>query len=185
MRIILTILITSFILFSCTSNVRFTSKNKNNSITKSLKKIEDKVILKSNSTKKNNNIDMNFNIQNDEVGNLIVEYSKNWLGVPYKYGGINEDGIDCSAFVMKVYGSFGYSLPRTAEQQFDFTTKISRELLEEGDLVFFKRRDKIFHVGIYIGQNQLIHASTSKGVIIQSLDDKWVKSNLYSFGRIS
>lgn len=177
MNKILAILIISIYLFSCSSKVRFTSSNNKTNLN-----------TKSKSFTKSEKKDFHYNNRNDNInygfGNQIVEHSKNWLGVPYKYGGINEDGIDCSAFVMKVYRNFGFEIPRTAEQQFDFTKKVSRETLQQGDLIFFKRRDKIFHVGIYIGQNQIIHASTSRGVIIQSLDDNWIKSNLHSFGRI-
>jgi len=160
------------ILSACTSNVRFSSDNNQN-----------QKIVKS---KKSNSQELNYNykIDNNSLQSSLVEYSKDWLGVPYQYGGTTNNGIDCSAFVKNVYKNVGYELPRTAEEQFDFTKKVSRKLAKEGDLVFFKRRAKIFHVGIYLGNNQLIHASTSKGVIIQDLDDNWIKSNLYAFGRI-
>lgn len=163
------ILLACLYLISCSSSVRFTS-NDDNTENKPNRKG-----LPPHST---------FEINNKPIGSQIVEYSKNWLGVPYKYGGTNEDGIDCSAFVMKVYKPFGFELPRTADQQYDFTHKVSKETLQQGDLIFFKSREKIFHVGIYVGKNQFIHASTSQGVTIQSLEDNWVKNNLFSFGRI-
>lgn len=168
MKKYLFIIFSSLYLISCSSSVRYTSNDEN----------EYKPSKKSLSSHSKNDID------NKTIGSQIVEFSKNWLGVPYKYGGTNEDGIDCSAFVMRVYKPFGYELPRTADQQYDFTHKVSRETLQQGDLIFFKRRDRIFHVGIYVGENQFIHASTSQGVTIQSLEDNWVRNNLFSFGRI-
>lgn len=159
------------VLSACTSNVRFAS-NKPQSKSTAKHKNSDK-------------INYNYKVENQSLQSSIVEYSKDWLGVPYQYGGTTNNGIDCSAFVKNVFKNIGFELPRTAEEQYDFTKKINRNLAKEGDLIFFKRRQKIFHVGIYLGNNQLIHASTSKGVIIQDLDDNWIKSNLYAFGRIT
>lgn len=170
----LIVAIIAIYLVSCSSSVRYSSKVNNSRETK-----VEKV-----TTNTSSELGIHREIENQSLGSQIVEYSKNWLGVPYKFGGTNEDGIDCSAFVMKVFKPFGYDLPRTASQQFDFTHIVSQELIKQGDLIFFKRRDKIFHVGIYVGDNQFIHSSTSKGVIIQSLDDNWAKSNLFAFGRI-
>jgi cell wall-associated NlpC family hydrolase len=93
------------------------------------------------------------------------------LGVPYKLGGSTLKGIDCSAFVKKIYEIFKVELPRTTREQFSVGRKIEKDQLEEGDLVFFKRRGNSTHVGIYIGDNQFVHASyRNREVKIDHLD---------------
>jgi cell wall-associated NlpC family hydrolase len=100
-----------------------------------------------------------------------VRVVKTFLGVPYKLGGSTLRGIDCSAFVRKIYEIFNVDLPRTAREQLSIGRKIEKEQLEEGDLVFFKRRGNSAHVGIYIGESQFIHASSrNKEVKIDHLD---------------
>jgi len=96
---------------------------------------------------------------NPEERNLFVRVVKTFLGVPYKLGGSTLKGIDCSAFVKKIYEIFKVELPRTTREQFSVGKKVEKDQLEEGDLVFFKRRGNSAHVGIYIGDNQFIHAS--------------------------
>ena len=96
---------------------------------------------------------------------------KTFLGVPYKLGGSTLRGIDCSGFVKKIYEIFSVELPRTTREQFWVGKKIEKESLEEGDLVFFKRQGNLAHVGIYIGANQFVHASShNKEVKIDYLD---------------
>ena len=109
---------------------------------------------------------------NTEERNLFVRVVKNFLGVPYRLGGSTLKGIDCSAFVKKIYEIFNVQLPRTAWEQFLFGRKVEKNQLEEGDLVFFKtRRANNGHVGIYIGDNQFIHASSrNKEVKVDNLD---------------
>jgi len=108
---------------------------------------------------------------NPEERNLFVRVVKTFLGVPYKLGGSTLKGIDCSAFVKKIYEIFNIELPRTAREQFSVGQKVEKDQLEEGDLVFFKRRGNSAHVGIYIGDNQFIHASSyNRQVKIDYLD---------------
>ena len=108
---------------------------------------------------------------NPEERGLLVRVVKTFLGVPYKLGGSTLKGIDCSAFVRKIYEIFNIELPRTTREQFSIGKKIGKEQLEEGDLVFFRRRGNSSHVGIYIGDNQFIHASSSnRQVKIDYLD---------------
>lgn len=104
--------------------------------------------------------------------NLFVKVVKSFLGVPYKLGGNTVRGIDCSAFVKKVYEIFDVSLPRTAREQSLIGKKIDRDGLQEGDLVFFKtRRD---HVGIYVGNNQFVHLSfSSRQAKVDNLDSQY------------
>jgi len=106
-----------------------------------------------------------------EERSLLVRVVKTFLGVPYKLGGSTLRGIDCSALVKKIYEIFNIQLPRTTREQFSVGKKVEKEQLEEGDLVFFRRRGNSSHVGIYIGDNQFIHASSSnREVKIDYLD---------------
>lgn len=108
---------------------------------------------------------------NPEERNLFVRVVKTFLGVPYKLGGSTLRGIDCSAFVKKIYEIFNIELPRTTREQFSVGKKVEKDQLEEGDLVFFKRRGNRAHVGIFIGDNQFVHASSyNKQVKIDYLD---------------
>ena len=106
----------------------------------------------------------------------IVRY----LNTPYKYGGNNNSGIDCSAFTQNVFSkSINYKLPRTARQQFEEGEKISnKHLLRFGDLVFFDTTKDSYpgHVGIYLGEDLFAHASFSKGVTISSLQSSYFKT---------
>ncbi len=108
---------------------------------------------------------------NSEERSLLVRVVKTFLGVPYKLGGETFKGIDCSAFVKKIYEIFRIQLPRTTREQFTIGRKVEKNQLEEGDLVFFKERGNRAHVGIYVGDNQFVHASSySREVKIDHLD---------------
>lgn len=94
-----------------------------------------------------------------------------FLGAPYRLGGNNVRGIDCSAYVRAIYSIFGIQLPRTAREQSYIGLVVSRDNLKEGDLVFFNTRRAFGHVGIYIGDNKFLHASyRSKAVKVDSMD---------------
>jgi len=102
---------------------------------------------------------------------LFIKVATGFLGAPYRFGGSTVRGIDCSAYVRKMYELFDITLPRTAREQSTVGVTIEKEELEEGDLVFFRTRRPIGHVGIYIGNNEFVHASrTGKVVRIDSLD---------------
>lgn len=102
----------------------------------------------------------------------LATFAKKLLNIPYKFGGNTILGIDCSAYVKKVYGFLGMDLPRTARAQFNEGQEIDKEELSIGDLVFFRTYASFpSHVGIYIGNNLFIHASSKgKKVTINSLD---------------
>ena len=104
---------------------------------------------------------------------LLVKVAKGFLGAPYRLGGSSVRGLDCSAFVKKMYEFFDIDLPRTAREQARVGMKVTKGELAEGDLVFFNTRRAFGHVGIYIGNNQFVHASSGKKdrhVRIDSLD---------------
>jgi peptidoglycan endopeptidase LytE len=102
---------------------------------------------------------------------LLVKVALGFLGAPYRLGGSSVKGIDCSGFVKKIYEVFNIDLPRTAFEQSHIGMSISRKDLSEGDLLFFRTRRPVGHVGIYVGDNKFVHASSWKrGVRIDTLD---------------
>ena len=102
----------------------------------------------------------------------LILFAKKLLDIPYRFGGNSLLGIDCSAYVQKVYNVIGVSLPRSAREQFTEGDPVDKEELSIGDLVFFKTYASFpSHVGIYLGNSLFIHASSrSKKVTIDSLD---------------
>jgi cell wall-associated NlpC family hydrolase len=101
----------------------------------------------------------------DEV-HLFVKVATGFIGAPYRFGGSSLKGIDCSSFVQKIYKIFDITLPRNAAQQSKVGISVTREKLTEGDLIFFHTKRSLGHVGIYIGNNEFVHAS-SKGKVIR------------------
>ncbi len=110
-----------------------------------------------------------------------------FLDTPYKYGGNAEDGIDCSGFTRQIFlNALNIELPRSAREQFNIGEKVEREDLSFGDLVFFNTQRRSFpgHVGIYIGDDQFIHASRTLGVTISSLEEAYYKKRYVGAKRI-
>lgn len=100
---------------------------------------------------------------------------QSWYGTPYRYGGTDRRGIDCSAFTSQLYKSVaGVTLPRTASSQFGVGISVARTALRPGDLVFFSEPGRgIIHVGISLGGDEFGHASVQRGVTITSLCEPW------------
>lgn len=120
---------------------------------------------------------------------LVVAESRRWLGTPYRYGQqTRQKGTDCSGLVMEVYRKvLDIKLPRSSREQRQFCSSVGRNSLSPGDLVFFSSsgpRGNVNHVGIYIGSNSMIHASTSRGVVVSSLDERYFASRYHSAGRV-
>ncbi len=114
-----------------------------------------------------------------KIDDILTE-AESYLGTPYRYGGTTRSGIDCSAFVLSVFGaSAGLHLPRVAASQAQEGQKVDKSELQKGDLVFFSHgRGRISHVGIVEsiseeGTVKFIHAATSRGVMISSLNDSY------------
>jgi len=111
------------------------------------------------------------------LGQQIANYALQFVGYSYVYGCESpSDGFDCSGLTYYVYGQFGYSLNRRASLQYAYDgASVSKSELQQGDLVFFSSDGSgVTHVGLYIGDGQFVHASTSKvGVIISSLNSDY------------
>lgn len=127
--------------------------------------------------------------RDDEERRGLIKQAKTLLGVPYKLGGDNLAGMDCSAFVKRMFSLVDVALPRTAREQYDVGKRISGDELTTGDLVFFrtKRYEQYpTHVGIYVGNGQFIHASALNkgGVRIDSPSSDFYNARFIGGSRI-
>jgi len=117
---------------------------------------------------------------------LLKRHYEKWRGTPYVDGGMSATGIDCSGFTALAYRDlFGLALPRTASEQAESGREVARTALKEGDLVFFTTGRTKKHVGIYLADDQFIHASLSKGVTLSSLDDAYWHTKYWQARRLS
>jgi len=115
---------------------------------------------------------------------LRGEYSY-WVGAPYRWGGNSLQGIDCSSLVQQVFqNSFNIPLPRTTEHQVKKGYSIKKSQLQVGDLVFFKTSRTTRHVGIYMGNDEFFHVSTSQGTKISSLSNVYWKKHYWQSRRV-
>ncbi|MGD9577379.1 MAG: NlpC/P60 family protein [Syntrophorhabdus sp.] len=128
--------------------------------------------------------------RNNEEKYMLVKVAKSFMGAPYKYGGETVRGLDCSAFVKKIYDIFDVQLPRSAREQFMVGNKISKEELAVGDLVFFKTKRYVkypTHVGIYIGDGNFIHSSSTRcklGVKVDALSSSYYSRTFVGATRV-
>jgi murein DD-endopeptidase / murein LD-carboxypeptidase len=115
----------------------------------------------------------------------FLETVVSWLGVPYKFGGCSKEGTDCSCFVNAFYKEmYEKTIARKSEDIMMQSLPVNKDALKEGDLVFFKiTGEKVSHVGIYISKGHFVHATTSKGVMINSLEENYYKKYFFSAGR--
>jgi lipoprotein Spr len=117
---------------------------------------------------------------------LLLQMEK-WFGTQYCFGGSTDSCIDCSSFTQVILRDvYNIKIPRNSQQQFDASTKIEPENLKEGDLVFFNTVSAsmiITHVGVFVCNNKFVHASTSKGVTINDLSEKYFAKAFRGAGR--
>lgn len=134
----------------------------------------------------------------DEAGSMtscgldkktLIDNITEWLGTPYRFGGMSDNAIDCSAFVLTMYkNTAGVRLPRTAREQFaSVGMKVNRKDLQFGDLIFFhtRRHAYVSHVGIYLGDNLFAHASSKYGVTVSSLESTYYNNRFIGAKRIT
>lgn len=123
----------------------------------------------------------------EELTNIpLLELMDKWWGTRYCIGGSTMNCIDCSAFTQVIMKEvYNVQLPRTSQEQFNIMQPIAIDELQEGDLVFFNTGGRgISHVGIYIQNNKFLHASTSQGVTITDLSDKYWNPKFRGGGRM-
>lgn len=123
---------------------------------------------------------------NDSDNAALYEAVNSWLGVPYRYGGTDRNGIDCSAFVGRIYKDvYGITLHRTANDMLSDVRLIGHNQLKEGDILFFTNSNgKVSHVGIYLKDGLFAHSSTSNGVSVSRVDDIYWSKHFYKGGRV-
>lgn len=121
-----------------------------------------------------------------QSANTVVATAKRFAGVPYAWGGVTPNGVDCSGFVHQVFLMSGYQIPRMADDQYNACQNISEEQAQPGDLVFFSTYlPGPSHVGIYLGQRRFLHASSSRGVVESTLDESYYKERYLGIRRIA
>lgn len=113
-----------------------------------------------------------------------------WLGTPYKYGGNDRNGVDCSGLMVAIYrDALNIKLPRTSRQQSEWCRRVDIKNLQPGDLLFFDtsrdRNGKVSHVGLYLGSGEMLHSSTSRGVIVSAIVDNYYSERLLACGRVA
>lgn len=160
-------------------------------ITKAIKKFQKEHGLKKSGkldTKTYNKISWEaFKMEGipDVRGKDIVKTAAKYKGVPYKFGGTTPKGFDCSAYVQYVFGRHDAKLPRTADAQVLDGIFVLKSKLKPGDLVFFSTyASGASHVGIYAGSGKFWSASTSRGVVLDSLDTGYWKEHYYGARRV-
>lgn len=122
----------------------------------------------------------------DANASIFEKTALSFLNTPYRFGGNGQNGIDCSGFVQKVFGEFDLKLPRTAREQYTLGTRVPKGDLQLGDLIFFQTYAKYpSHVGIYIGDDKMIHASSrNKGVVVSSINSNYFRKRFIGAKRL-
>lgn len=119
----------------------------------------------------------------------IAKEAMTWMGTPYAYAKADKGvGTDCSGMVMEVYQkATGHKLPRNSAKQAEFCLPLKEDQVAVGDLVFFatgKDPKQISHVGIMLGGDEFIHASSKKGVVISKVSSPYYTRTLMMYGRV-
>ncbi len=149
-----------------------------------LKKLSSAEIEKCNQLQLKYSLIMNCEVE--QIKNVpLYNFIDDWYRTRYRYGGTTKKGIDCSSFTGQlVYDVYNYMLPRTAREQFKTTSRINKEDLREGDLVFFNTTGGISHVGVFLSDGYFVHAGSSTGVTISHLDDPYFAKRYLGAGRV-
>lgn len=133
-------------------------------------------------------IRLDMDIEMKDNHKLYLE-AADWIGTPYRYGGTTKKGVDCSGLTSAIYRKvYGKKLSRSSEEQRGRDCKrVLKRNLKEGDLVFFhngKKKRKASHVGIYLKDGKFVHASTSVGVVVSSLNERYYDKHWLQGGRV-
>ncbi len=127
-------------------------------------------------------------VDEKDINNLKLYYFiDEWMGVPYKYGGNDKNGIDCSGFTGLLYREvYNKNVSGPTSTLIDLTNIIDEKELKEGDMVFFhiEKKGKVSHVGVYLQNNKFVHATTKKGVMINDLNENYYKQHYFKSGRL-
>lgn len=166
------------------------NKNNNYSYNRQSHQASGKYYSNGSSIEKADPLQIKYSIMMDvpveQLSDLpLLQQVDHWWGTKYCLGGNDENCIDCSAFTQTILRTvYGINVPRTAQEQYDFSTHINDQNLKEGDLVFFKSGRNISHVGLYIANNKFLNASTSSGVTISDLTDSYWSKKYAGAGRV-
>ena len=115
----------------------------------------------------------------------LVRTAKDYIGVPYIFGGVTPSGFDCSGFLQYVFKENGIGIPRLADEQYNLGKSVNITELEAGDLVFFTTYEEgVSHCGIYLGERQFLHTSSSRGVRIDYLDNEYWSPRFFGAKKI-
>lgn len=131
---------------------------------------------------------LKLGVNEKEISNLkLYHFIDEWMGVPYKYGGKDKNGIDCSGFTGLLYREvYNKNISGPTSTLIDLTNIINESELKEGDMVFFhiEKKGKVSHVGVYLQNNKFVHATTKKGVMINDLNENYYKQHYFKSGRV-
>ena len=127
----------------------------------------------------------NLNLDSATNQQLYIK-AYEWIGTKYRYAGESRKGIDCSGFVSDVYQKvYGIQLSGGSADIWKTVKPVQKNELKEGDLLFFKiRKGRVSHVGLYLGNNKMVHASVKSGVIISDLNEIYYKKYYFNAGRM-
>jgi cell wall-associated NlpC family hydrolase len=164
---------------------RFGSKEKEEETKENDKKVEPKEVERIAKGERDFKREKNAAIKPLDQSKMMKEISR-YMGVPYVYGGMTEDGLDCSGYTSLVYNhSVGMHLPRSSSEQSKVGKSVAFADLKFGDLIFFNTTgESASHVGIYLGDDLFAHASVSLGVTISSLESSYYKTRFELARRI-
>lgn len=120
-----------------------------------------------------------------ETEKTLGEAANSWIGVPYRYGGVSRQGVDCSALAAHLLEEFGVRLPRSVNQQRAVGREIPFNSIEAGDLVFFRiESPRVNHVGVALDHKRFVHASRSRGVAVDLLENDYFRKRVVQTRRV-
>lgn len=165
-----------------------TATAKNKSTEKSEKNIKNTPELSPKDKAIKEKYALALGVNEKDISNLkLYHFVDEWMGVPYKYGGNDKNGIDCSGFTGLLYREvYNKNISGPTSTLIDLTNIINESELKEGDMIFFhiEKKGKVSHVGVYLQNNKFVHATTKKGVMINDLNENYYKQHYFKSGRV-